>query len=548
MGASCLIVFSIFLAASAWPQQTQDEIAAEAARDARIYEEMMQHDFFHQRFQVMRDEATKRNNQGACEICPSGQYFHDCNIGGMSEGHEFTCKQAFDYLHGGKSDDECQLMQGLKEKCCMPTAPDPDEKCVTPPPPPPCSQHEQEIACAADGHRPAAKCAKTWLYGSEKVTGCYDGWTKTWCSHDETYTSGSNYSTCEPCIEAVAHDQTMDKWAPAIESIRCLYAIATSGDSSERVLFMENGGPGTTNVFPVFSAGKWPATVAIAGVVHAGYMTWDTKASEVFDWWTKDAADPRSRVTLANMLNFVDGFVNIEGTFQFTNDPVAQRCLTPGFANFYTPEQCAQQIYETAHYAGVEQDTYMNATNPGAEPGTWFEYNSYHQQLALAMATKVTGMDARDLLKKYVLDPAGMKDSFWLGGSNPCLSGFLQSTTDDYDSFLRAHTGYKLIPKHIADRTETLVHGANGAKIKQYGSRNMVPFDNFAMGCSRNGDYMTMGGNTGNAINRATGHYSMIAYSGLLPYQFQVLMQVYPFHDKVEEIWKSMTSVETIVV
>merc|ERR1711935_877832 len=127
---------------------------------------------------------------------------------------------------------------------------------------------------------------------------------------------------------------------------------------------MENGGPGTENVFPAFSAGKMPSTVAIAAVVNDGYMTWDTKAKDVFDWWTKDPKDPRSRVTLANLLNFVDGFVNIEGTFQFTNDPWTQRCLTPGLANFYTPESCAKQIYETAHYAGVAQDTYMNATNP----------------------------------------------------------------------------------------------------------------------------------------------------------------------------------------
>jgi CubicO group peptidase (beta-lactamase class C family) len=328
---------------------------------------------------------------------------------------------------------------------------------------------------------------------------------------------------------------------PALESIRCLYAIATSGNATERVLTFENGGPAQQNVFPAFSAGKWVATVALAGVIHDGHMTWDTKASDVFDWWSKNESDPRSRVTIANLLNFVDGFVDAEGISQFTHDPVKQRCLTPGVANFYTPEQCAQQIYETAYFAGVNQDTYMNDSNPGAEPGTWFDYNSYHQQIALGMATKATGMDARDLLKKYVLDPAGMGNSYWLGGSNPCLSGFLQTTTEDYDSFLRAHAGYKLIPKSIADRTEALVFGAEGSKVKMFGSKPMIAFENFAMGLYHQGDRLTMGGNIGNTIDRKTGHYSMLASSGFMPYEFAVLLQVFNFHDAVEDVWSNGT-------
>jgi len=282
------------------------------------------------------------------------------------------------------------------------------------------------------------------------------------------------------------------------------------------------------------------------GLINYGHLRWDMKANEVFDWWTKDSNDPRSRVTVSHLMSFTDGFVNIEGITQFTHDVVKQRCLTPGIANFYTPEQCAQQIYDTAKFAGVTMGTYMNETNPGAEPGTYFEYNSYHQQIVLGMATKVTGLDARDLLKKYIFEPAGMTKSYWLGGQNPTMSAFLQITADDYDSFLRAHAGYKLIPKSIADVTEIVIF-KKGGKVKNFANEPMIEFDNFAMGLVHQEGFVGMGGNIGNAINRETGHYSMIASSGFMPYQFSVLMQVYNFHKAVEEVWNG-TLKESIVV
>eukprot|EP00929_Paragymnodinium_shiwhaense_P032072 TRINITY_DN17850_c1_g1_i1.p1 TRINITY_DN17850_c1_g1~~TRINITY_DN17850_c1_g1_i1.p1 ORF type:complete len:292 (-),score=64.12 TRINITY_DN17850_c1_g1_i1:184-1059(-) len=289
----------------------------------------------------------------------------------------------------------------------------------------------------------------------------------------------------------------------------------------------------------------------IGAVIAEGDLSWNTKANEVFDWWTKDEKDPRSRVTLHHIMSFTDGFVDIEGATMFTHDFVAQRCLTPGVANFYTPEECAKQIYDTAKYASKTQDQYMNATNPGAEPGTWFDYNSYHQNLAMSMAVKATGLDARDLMKKYLFEPAGMKNSFWLGGQNPAMSGFLQTTVDDYDRFLQAYAGYKIVPQHIANVLETNVLGGKNSTVQRFGTDVIAQtkFDMFAMGMMNMGDgSIQMGGNLGNVLNRTTGHYSLLVSSGKMPYQFEVLGQVMPFHAKVEEVWRNMAGAEDVYV
>jgi len=522
---------------SAWPQQSEAEIAAEAESDARIYKEMMKYDVFGNLKPNLTASAGAKDE---CSPCPSDKFFHACNTGGIESGQAYTCKDAFAFL---KEHNQCEQIQSLADKCCTDTPAAIDEKCPPLESGPACTAMQESIGCI-DGYRPSDQCVLPWRMNGKEYTGCKAGLTQTWCSHDGMYSWGSETSQCEECLESVGPSHIKEKWLPAMQSIRCLYAIATSGDANERVMTLDNGPlSGMTNVFPAFSAGKWPATVAIVALIGEGLLYWETKAADVFDWWTNDPNDARSLVTVHDLLSFTDGFVNVKGITQFTHDPVKQRCLTPGVANFYTPEECAKQIYETAEFNGVEQDTYMNATTPGAPPGTWFEYNSYHQNIALGLAVKVTGMDARDLLKKYVLEPAGMQDSYWLGGKNPCLSGFLQTTTDDYDSFLRAHTGHKLISKELSDRAETLVYGAEGSDIKQFGAETIIPFPNYAMGCYEQEGFRTMGGNIGNAINRQTGHYSMVASSGMAPYNFAVLMEVYNFHKKVEDIWANGTMV-----
>merc|ERR1712187_431881 len=86
------------------------------------------------------------------------------------------------------------------------------------------------------------------------------------------------------------------------------------------------------------SSSKFPAAVAIAGAVVDGHPSFETKASEVFPWWTKDASDVRSRVTLAHLLTFTSGMMSSD----FAD--CGTKCLSAANASIYEPEDCAREI------------------------------------------------------------------------------------------------------------------------------------------------------------------------------------------------------------
>merc|ERR1719336_1801781 len=113
-------------------------------------------------------------------------------------------------------------------------------------------------------------------------------------------------------------------------------------------------------------------------------------------------------------MNFADGFVsgNVHA------DLAKQSCLTPGIGHKFTTEECARQIYDTARHVG--------------EAGKYFDYNSMHYNLALFMAVKRSGMSATEMGKKWLLEPAGMKNTFWLGEENPAIGAWAFGTGEDY--------------------------------------------------------------------------------------------------------------------
>lgn len=221
------------------------------------------------------------------------------------------------------------------------------------------------------------------------------------------------------------------------------------GDAKERK-FAYSRGRTMATVFPGMSSGKWPGTVAIAGVVAAGHMSFDTLAADVFTWWTKEPNDPRSRVKLRHLLTMTSGFGGTIGS----HNVGTIWCLNGyPWPNVFSPENCAKQIYT---YEGFRSD----------EPGTTWAYNSYHLQIALGMACKATGLSAREVLQKFLYDPAGMKHTTWTGVRNPFMAGGYFSNGYDTDRFLRALLSYKLLPKDIVDEMNTEVVAAQGLKVR----------------------------------------------------------------------------------
>jgi len=225
--------------------------------------------------------------------------------------------------------------------------------------------------------------------------------------------------------------ETLDGWE-AMDSFSF-----SAGDISGRKFTYERGLTKMSTRIPVASGSKFPVGVAIGRVVASGYLSFDTKANEVFKWWTQDESDLRSGVTLRQLLSFTSGFYSSDAAGNMD-------CLTALDASVkYTSEECAKQIYQDAPFEFT--------------PGSTFDYNSYHLQIAGAMAAKAANITVPQLIQTYLFAPAGMNRSTYLGqnyGLNPYLAAGLITNGDDYDSFLRHYLNYELVNQSIANQME----------------------------------------------------------------------------------------------
>jgi len=225
-----------------------------------------------------------------------------------------------------------------------------------------------------------------------------------------------------------------DPWAAVTERLETWpfmedFAVTAGDAKSGRQYAFERGAFNLTRRVEVASSSKFPAAVAIAGAVADAFLSFDTKANEVFDWWT--TTDVRANVTLRHLLSFRSGF--------FANDASGDAdCFDLG--NNDTAEECAREIYEEAPFLFA--------------PGTTFDYNSYHLQIAGAMAAKSANLTVTELLRTYVLNEDTMPRSFYQGAENPMLAGALVTCADDYDTLLQRYLAHALVPEDVADQME----------------------------------------------------------------------------------------------
>jgi len=355
----------------------------------------------------------------------------------------------------------------------------------------PCSE---AISECKHGYRPAAACVPFFSYENELHDGCMHGGPRgrrVWCPHTfDASTAEDQSSSCDECTEVPAASQLQADFEPIAKKLRCIEMALAVGNGEERKYTFQNRGKHFNEQQPFASGGKWPAAVSLAAAVHRGFLEWDTLASDIFSWWTKDAADPRSRVTFRHLLNFNSGFYIQAGLGSTSHQGFRERCLTPGFALIWTPVACAEQIYNSADFAG--------------EPGRYFDYNSYHLQVAFGMVLQASGMEAREWLRVTLLEPVGMTDTYWVGGRNPLLSGGFMSTGNDHEAFLRKYLAYEILPKEIIDVVETEVKMAQNLSM-EYSSA--WPRRTWAMGHIVEGDCHRMDGMVSNCVNRGANYY-----------------------------------------
>lgn len=206
-----------------------------------------------------------------------------------------------------------------------------------------------------------------------------------------------------------------------------------------------------TNPTDLASASKWLVATVAMRMVEAGKISLDARAQDYLDFWTRDPADPRSRVTLRQLLSLQSGF---------NSNPLVGGCVQVPIA--FTLKSCARLIYAAPiDYSAIPLSESIGLPLSYSEPGTLFSYGPHHLQIAAAMLAAAGGKPYTELFRDYVTTPLGMTQTRYAflpeptglltgpagGGDppNPWIAGGGESTVADYSALLRAFLGNSFI-------------------------------------------------------------------------------------------------------
>lgn len=240
------------------------------------------------------------------------------------------------------------------------------------------------------------------------------------------------------------------------------FAVAVGTQCQGRVFVYEHGNFSMHTPVETASTSKWPSAMMLAGLVNDGTIkSLDTKVNTILPWWTKDPNDKRSLVTLRHLLTFTSGFgdghpgteadsamarmklrkakeagAKIGGLVELygQEDESTDACASTG-----SIMECAQSIYNGVKLVGT--------------PGEVYSYNSYHLQLAGAVAVQASGLTIQGVINKYLFQPYGFNESSY-PGSNPMLAVDLHTTGADYEKFLYGVLSYNPLSVDIVDQSE----------------------------------------------------------------------------------------------
>ncbi|MEM6415799.1 MAG: serine hydrolase [Pseudomonadota bacterium] len=144
------------------------------------------------------------------------------------------------------------------------------------------------------------------------------------------------------------------------------------------------------NAYRIASASKMLIGVVLFRLVERGILSLDDNPQDYISWWTDDADDPRSKITLTHLLSSVSGF---------NSRPFSGGCLLGRVPSI---EECVQNIYE----AGLQ-------STPGAE----FHYGPSHFDVAVFIAESATNMSFAQLFQAEIIGPAGLSPNTAFGAS-----------------------------------------------------------------------------------------------------------------------------------
>jgi len=303
------------------------------------------------------------------------------------------------------------------------------------------------------------------------ITSAENSWVE-WLRYGVSMAMSSEDAAAAAPSDDVAGDERVidvDRWAPLRQLLQgweftSNYAISV-GDAKHGRLFLYEGGNFTMKTqIPTGSTSKWPSAMLFAGLVNDGTVaSLDDKVSKYLPWWTKHPKDLRSTVTFRMLLSFTSGFgdghpgeeANTRAAREWRVAQNASRAapnLEARLAAEIGPEGAAQCNTATGDITACAKSIYHKVKLIGT-PGKVYSYNSNHLQIAAAVAVAVTGLDIHQVVKKYLVEPYGMKDSYY-AGKCPDFGGSLITTGDDYEKFLAGLLAYKPLSKAIVDASE----------------------------------------------------------------------------------------------
>lgn len=211
-------------------------------------------------------------------------------------------------------------------------------------------------------------------------------------------------------------------WAPvaaAIESSRLTDLVVIVGNA-EGELFTYSKGLGYPDIpgVQIASSSKWWTSALLLTLVEQGVLSLDDHPQDYIAWWTNDPADRRSQITLRHLLSMTAGF---------RSEPLCE------FNPLTTMEACVREMYAN-HFFDA--------------PGTVFNYNSSHMQVAGLMAQAATGESIVALFRRLIGEPLGMQETtnFWRASElNSWMAGGGNASPRDYARFLQAIMAGELV-------------------------------------------------------------------------------------------------------
>ncbi|MEM9839896.1 MAG: serine hydrolase domain-containing protein [Pseudomonadota bacterium] len=202
-----------------------------------------------------------------------------------------------------------------------------------------------------------------------------------------------------------------------------------------------------TNVRSASSA-KMLGGLTLLSLVESGDLGLADHPQAYLTFWTSEPADPRSQITLSQLLGFTSGLNYSPSTSGCINDPDT------------TIQACAEEFFQR----GIS-----------GNPGEAFFYGPGHLQVAAAMAEASTGTAFAALFRERIGDPLGLDEGFSFGTpsvTNPRVAGGATINGEDFASILRAVLAGELLTdldQLTADRTANVIFASRPASVEQRG-------------------------------------------------------------------------------